>query len=280
MHKILFALILSAIALSGFAQDTLQLINGKKIIVSSLTLQENDISYRKANSGVVKKIKNFRVFSVLYKDGTEKVVFTSDSLDPMDFKVDEMRNFVKGEQDASHLYRTYVVPAIGVVVGAASGLAAFYGIIGPPLYATALGYSTPNVDKQLTFKVSGDAAQSLGITEGKHLNMVSSTSNVTIKKDQVLKVNGAKIKFQKDADVNEAVNLINNKFNCSRVQAMSNDGKLTLFKGSGTLLNDGPYREGYSKKVREKRIKSGLLWGFGAFILSGVVYAIIGNNDN
>src|SRR4051812_18912402 len=108
MHKILFAIILSAITLSGFSQDTIQLINGKKVVVSSLTIQENDIAYRKLNSGVIKNIKNFRVFSVLYKDGTEKVVFTSDSLDPLDFKVDEMRNFIKGEQDAGKLYKTYL----------------------------------------------------------------------------------------------------------------------------------------------------------------------------
>jgi len=281
MYKILFAIILTAISLRGFSQDTIQLINGKKIVASSISVEENQVSYRKVNSEVVKKVKNFRVFSVLYKDGTEKVIFTSDTLDPMDFKVEEMRNFIKGEQDATLLYKTYVVPAVGVAVGAASGLLAFYGVVGPPLYATVLGYTTPNIDKQLSISISGDATQSIGIKEGKYLNEISSPSGFIVKKDQYLKINGTKIKFRADADATSAAQIINDKFGCSRVRAMSNEGKLTIFKGSSTaLVSDESYREGYSKKVREKRIRSGLLWGFGAFIASGITYAIIGNNQD
>jgi hypothetical protein len=276
MHKLFFTLILSLICLNGFSQDTLQLINGNKIVVSTVSVEADDIVYKKPDSGKLRKIDPFKVFSILYKDGTERVIFTSDTLDPLDFKVDEMRNFIKGEQQAKLLYKTYLVPSIGLAIGAAPGMLAMYGLVGPPLYATVLGTFSPNIEKQHTFKVSGNAVQSLSIQPGKYLNEVKSSSNASFKKDQKLCINGSSIRFKKDTDLNEAVGLINSKFNCSRVRAMNDEGKLKLFKADSTaLIKDSSYKEGYSKKVREKRITNGLISGFFGYLVVVVTLALV-----
>lgn len=246
--------------------------------MSSITIGDEKITYTKLNSKAEKKVRPFRVFSVLYRDGTEKVVFAPDTLDELEFKLEEMRSFVKGEQEARLLYKNYVVPSIGFAVGAASGTYAIYGLVGPPLFSTFLGYLSPNIEKQHTFKISGDAAESLGIKPGKYLNEVTSGQNVQLKKDQTLRINSKNIRFKSDTDIDSAVSIINSKFNCSRVRALNNDGKLKLYKASSTaLISDDSYKEGYSKRVREKRITSGLIAGFIGFAISVVTLTLVEN---
>jgi hypothetical protein len=215
------------------------------------------------------------VFSIIYKEGNERVVFSPDTLDPLDFKVEEMRSFIRGEQDAQLLYKNNLVRVIGLGVGAGSGLLAIYGLVGPPLYSTVLGAFSPNIEKQLTFKVSGDAAGSLGIQPGKYLNEVSAKNSTVIKKDQKLKINHTNIRFRTDSDINEAVKTINSKFHCSRVRAANENDRIKLYKGGSlALVADNAYREGYSKKVRDYRIRNGLIYGFIGFILGSVAYTI------
>ena len=176
MNKFFFFTLLVITSGSAFAQDTLVLISGRKITASSVTIQENSIKYR-----VDKKLKSMdpmRVFSIIHHDGTETVVYQPDSLDPMDFKTEEMRNFIRGQQDAISIYRNNYIKISGFAVGAGFAWLGFYGLIGPPLYATALGAFSPNVEKKLSFNVSGDAADAFGISSGKYLKYLVGIRNV------------------------------------------------------------------------------------------------------
>src|SRR5205085_12004901 len=103
------------------AQDTLLLISGRKIVVSAIDLSGNTIAYRTPDKkDKLKTIDPYRVFSVIYRDGNERIIYQPDSLDPIDFKVEEMRNFIKGEQDARSLYKNNAIKVIGAGFGAGS----------------------------------------------------------------------------------------------------------------------------------------------------------------
>ncbi len=129
------------------AQDKILLINGNVLDVKNVELKDNTISFQSMNKEKRKKINPERVFSVQYADGTERIVFTSDPLDPNDFKPEEMRMFIKGEQDAN-LYYHNIGNKIGAgIVGASAGLLTIYGLVVPALYSTVVGSFSPNVNK-------------------------------------------------------------------------------------------------------------------------------------
>src|SRR5437763_55883 len=120
MRKLFLLILLSGMSQLMIAQDTLLLISGRKIIVSSVDLTGNTIAYRSGSK--LKKINPERVFSIKYKSGEERIIYGPDSLDPLDFKVDEMKNFIHGELDARSLYKNHLIPITGVVIGGGSAL--------------------------------------------------------------------------------------------------------------------------------------------------------------
>ena len=156
MRNLLFSLFFFTLC-SGtlLAQDTLVLINGKTILVKSVDLKDYTIAYRKMEpKSKLKTIDPERVFSIRYKDGTERIIYYSDTLDPVDFKPEEMRMFIKGEQDADKYYKNNFNKGTAFVLGASGGLLGFYGLAVPPLYATIVGAFSPKMEKQ---KVSDPA---------------------------------------------------------------------------------------------------------------------------
>lgn len=260
------------------AQDTLLLITGRKIIVSSVDLHDNTIAYRNIKDGSkLKTIEPERVFSIIYRDGNEHIVYLPDTLDPLDFKVDEMRNFIKGEQDAQKLYKNTFIKVAGVSIGAGCGILAFYGLVGPPLYATIVGSYSPNVEKKLSFIVSGNAAEELGISSGKYLNDITGkNSSPVIKKNQKLRISQKTFLFNQDTNLDSTVSLINSQFNCIRVNASNDNGKIKLFKSdSPALITVGAYREGFEKKVREYKIRNAMLSGLVGFVVGIVSYSVL-----
>ena len=68
------------------AQDTLVLITGKIIPVKSVDLSDYTITYRTIDGTKLKTIDPARVFSIKYANGAERVIFQTDSLDPIDFR--------------------------------------------------------------------------------------------------------------------------------------------------------------------------------------------------
>jgi len=65
-----------------------------------------------------------------------------------DFRVDQMRMFILGEQDAMKYYKNDINKVGGFLFGAGSVYFGFYGIIGPALYSTVVGSFSPNMESK------------------------------------------------------------------------------------------------------------------------------------
>lgn len=146
------------------AQDRIVLINGKVLEVKNVELKDNRISFQSLEKEKRRKINPDRVFAVQYENGTEQVVFATDPLDPSDFKPEEMRMFIKGEQDARLYYHNAGIQIVSAAIGAGAGLFTIYGLIVPPIYSTIVGSVSPNIQKH---KVSDPALRdNLNYREG------------------------------------------------------------------------------------------------------------------
>ena len=132
------------------AQDTLLLINGHKMVVKSVDLKDYTIAYRTLGKNRLRTIDPYRVFSIVYADGTERVIYERDSLDPVDFSVEQMRMFIRGEQDAAKYYHNTPNKVAAFLVGGGASYFTIYGLIIPPLYATVVGSFSPKIEKYQT----------------------------------------------------------------------------------------------------------------------------------
>lgn len=130
-----------------WAQDKIILINGDVLDVKNVELKDNKVSFQLLNKEKRKRINPERVFSVQYATGAEQIVFEPDPLDPSDFKPEEMRMFIKGEQDAKLYYHNTGNIIVSAAVGAGAGLLSIYGLVVPALYSTVVGSFSPNVQK-------------------------------------------------------------------------------------------------------------------------------------
>ena len=151
-------------ALAASAQDKIILINGDVLEVKNVEVKDNKISFQKMKKEKRKNIDPYRVFSVQYESGKEDIIFTSDPLDPNDFKPEEMRMFIKGEQEAKLYYHNTGNKIAAGAIGASAGLLTIYGIVVPAIYSTIVGSFSPNVYKH---KVSDPALrEDLNFREG------------------------------------------------------------------------------------------------------------------
>ena len=72
------------------------------------------------------------------------------------------------------------------------------------------------------------------------------------------------------------MSLINSKFNCLRVNAANDNGKIKLYKSnSPSLINVNEYREGFEKKVRDYKIRNAMLSSLVGFIAGSITYILI-----
>lgn len=124
------------------------LINGKTVPFKLIESDGYDLVYRTPDpKSKLKKMDPERVFSLQYMDGTERIIFQQDTLDPLEFTIDEMRLFIKGEQDADLHYHNNLNKGVAFVVGAAASSIAIYGLPVPFAYAAIVGSFTPDVTK-------------------------------------------------------------------------------------------------------------------------------------
>ncbi len=279
MLRLSFVLILLFSSLCN-AQDTLVLITGKVIPVKSVDLGEYSITYRTLDGLKVKDIDPARVFSIKYANGAERVIFRTDSLDPIDFTEDEMRRFIKGEQDAREFYRNNTPKYTGFLVGAASSYLAIYGLPFPVIYATVIGAYSPNLKKKMSFEVGGNALDKAGLKAGPVLNSsIGTVPNPVFDKDSELTIANRKFIFTENTNLDSAVSMINADFKKHRVHAVNQNNQLRLFKSSDDRnLDDEIYREGFEKRSRDYKIRSALIGGFIGYIIGGVTLIVINNN--
>ncbi|HNQ60870.1 MAG TPA: hypothetical protein PKJ62_00625 [Bacteroidia bacterium] len=275
-RKLLLLSVAMIFSLEVFSQDSLILISGRVIPVQSVDLQEFRIAYRKLpkeslkakpsqtgseDAGKKKKsrlktIDPYRVFSVKYSDGTEKIIYKPDSLDPLEFSQEQMRIFIKGEQDAAKYYKNNLNKGIGLGLGMASGLLGFYGLAGPPLYATIMGSFTPNLNSRLKKQ---NALENARIQLEKTPAPIAPPDPETGSQAQL----DYNIALEKHAVAEANYN-----------RALKDHPKNISFSDT-RLLELSEYREGYERKARDRKIRNTMLSGLAGFIITVVGLPII-----
>src|SRR5258705_4567528 len=135
---------------ASFSQDVLTLYNGRKIYTKIVEVNSESIIYKHSTNAKErnKSILLERVFAV-ETNGKEEVLYKPDAMNPDMFTLEEMRMFIKGEQEAMRFYEKNSLKVASVVVGIASGyFGIFYVLIIPPLFTTIVGSISPNMSKQ------------------------------------------------------------------------------------------------------------------------------------
>jgi hypothetical protein len=143
---ILFAnLILTPLA--GYAQGTIVFLNGKEKRFEAAEIKGEYLHYSVEGDTMdfKKVVDRYNVFSLKYDNGTEDVLYKPDTTYGEDPSVEEVRDYIKGEQYAMKRYRKPMNFISGVGVGLASSAAGFYGIPIPLAYSTVLGRFDPKV---------------------------------------------------------------------------------------------------------------------------------------
>lgn len=276
MQRILIGIIL-ILSLKVNAQDTIVLITGKIIPVKSVEYHDYTLDYRTSDGLKLKSIDVSRVYSVKYSSGAERVVFRTDSLDAADFTEDEMRRFIIGEQDARALYRNSSAKFVSFLIGGGASFGGFFGLPVPLLFSSAIGGFSSNVEKNLTFNISGDASSVAGLSQSKVVNsIVGNNVNPVFQKDLKLVIAGKSIVFNETSTLDSAVSLINSKFKAHRVHAVNQNNKLKLYRSADDKnLTDQVYLEGFEKRARDYKIRNSLLGGLAGYIVSAITFSII-----
>jgi len=134
--------------LKANAQDTILFFNGKVIDVNNLSVNDRFVTYNNPKKPAKPhRIDRYRVFSIKKQDSSEQVLYQPNPVYD-DLSIEEMRYFIRGEQDAVAYYRPTLLTIAAAGVGIAAAPLGFYGLIVPPLFATITGNFSPNVSKQ------------------------------------------------------------------------------------------------------------------------------------
>ncbi len=148
--RVLFVLLLPLAGLmTVFGQDRIQLMNGETIdakVVGQSTLEVRYIETRKNGKVRERAEPTEEVFSVTDSLGRERIWYFYDTVFGNDLTIDQMRWFIKGEQDARAGYKPLwpMVEAFAVGAGLTIGLnLETNGLFIPPLTAAAM--SLPRV---------------------------------------------------------------------------------------------------------------------------------------
>jgi hypothetical protein len=149
MHKRLFVFLAFLYfffsVLPAKSQDVMTLYNGRKIYTKIVEINTEYIIY-KHFTDIKERNKSIllvRIFSI-ETGGKEEVIYQPDPLNPELFTVEQMRMFIRGEQEAMRFYDSDATKIVSAVFGAASGyFGFFYGLIGPPLFTTIVGSFSP-----------------------------------------------------------------------------------------------------------------------------------------
>ena len=141
-----FLIIQSLVIIESKAQNTLVLVNGKKIEISEFKQRDSLFLSYKNKKGKIKLANLLDVFSVQKEDGKEIIYYVADSTNNESFTVNQMRNFVNGSYDARTNYKTPWITSAGFVVGGSSaiavssvGLNSVLAPVFPALYSGAIG---------------------------------------------------------------------------------------------------------------------------------------------
>jgi hypothetical protein len=125
-------------------QGKINLMNGKIIEFDSIgKAGNNKFFYISHYDKEIASIRSKRIFSIVYPDGKEEIIFTPDST-ISDLNVPQMKDYVKGEQDCRQFYKPKLATIGGLIIGGGAGFFGFfYGPLLPAIYATYVTASNP-----------------------------------------------------------------------------------------------------------------------------------------
>ncbi len=149
---ILFYLFYSGLQLA--AQDTLILIDRQPKIVVLRELNDSMLMYTRVGKQQVKGIERDKVFSINSPGKEPQIVYVQDTLEGNWYTVEQMKDYIRGQQDAQKYYgkRANLAGFTGFVVGvgsAATGL--LYGPFVALGYTSLFGFIKPSFKKRLGF---------------------------------------------------------------------------------------------------------------------------------
>lgn len=106
-----------------FSQDTIVHQNGNVFLVELIEIEEEYISYKLWNQENSRtfRLEKFATFSINRKNENEEIIYEFDPERGNIYEVDEMRIFIKGEQDAQAGFKSPLAIIAASIGGAAGG---------------------------------------------------------------------------------------------------------------------------------------------------------------
>jgi len=146
-----------SICTKSFSQDTINLLNGKRIVAKSIydeptnALMKYDIVIRgKAKQKAVDKIN---IFSINYSDKTDRILYRQDTAIGYKLSIPEMEYYIAGEREAIKNYKAPWITVGGFALGfVATYKLAFWGLLSPAVFGTAMGVIDPKIKLSETTK--------------------------------------------------------------------------------------------------------------------------------
>jgi hypothetical protein len=152
--RALFLLIPALLAAVGLsAQDNILLMNGRVITGKVLGQSTLEIRYLVPNGKAPPRERQEPtedVFSVTDSLGRERIWYFYDTVFGNDMSIDQMRSYIKGQQDARDGYKPTWTTVGGFVFGAGTVIAAnleMNAFFLPPIYAVAMTLPRVNVTR-------------------------------------------------------------------------------------------------------------------------------------
>lgn len=139
--SVIGCILMMLLAKTGFSQngkDTILLLNGN-VVVGTVIDTINGITSLKNPKDSLKNIiiENDRIFSISNPQG-ESVLYVFDSIIGNEFTIEEMRYFIKGEQDAEKGFKPRCAFWTNMLLGAAGAVTGSFLCPIPPFAFTAL----------------------------------------------------------------------------------------------------------------------------------------------
>jgi len=141
-------LVISLLVLAGsdiIAQGTILFLNGKERRFSTAEVRGEYIIYTPEDKpdSWLRRADKYNVFSIIRDSTGEEILYQPDTTDGEDPPVEEVRDYIKGEQYASQTYSKPATKGTSLYVGVAGGMVGFYGLPVPIVYSTILGRINP-----------------------------------------------------------------------------------------------------------------------------------------